>query len=151
MFRGLNNVNLDTKGRVAVPTKYRQPLADLCATRLVVTIDTEVNCLLVYPLPEWELIQEKIEALSSFNAGARRIQRLLIGHATDVELDASGRILLSQPLREYAQLEKEVVLVGQGKKLEIWSKSLWDVQFTDYLQAPKKEEPLPAELMGLSI
>lgn len=151
MFRGRNDVNLDTKGRVAIPTKYRQPLVDFCAAHLVVTIDTETQCLLLYPLPEWELIQEKIESLPSFNPSARRIQRLLIGHATDVELDASGRILLSQPLREYAQLEKEVVLVGQGKKLEIWSKPVWEACFSDYLQAPKQEESQPQELMGLSI
>merc|ERR1712000_83427 len=104
-------------------TKYREPLAELCGARLVVTIDTEERCLLIYPANEWEVIEAKIEALPSFNKAARRIQRLLIGHATDLELDGSGRILLPQPLREYAYLEKEAVLMGQGKKLELWSKA----------------------------
>ena len=116
MFRGLHNINLDAKGRLAIPTKYREPLAELCGARLVVTIDTEERCLLIYPANEWEVIEAKIEALPSFNKAARRIQRLLIGHATDLELDGSGRILLPQPLREYAGLDKESVLMGQGKR-----------------------------------
>lgn len=151
MFRGLHNINLDTKGRMAVPTKYRQPLEDRCAGRLVATIDTEENCLLVYPLPEWDVIQEKIEALPSYDPKVRRIQRLLIGHATDLELDGSGRVLLAQPLRDYAKLDKEIVLVGQGKKLEIWSKASWEDRCGEYLDESQKGEQVPQELMSLSI
>lgn len=151
MFRGLNTVNLDAKGRLAVPMKYRQMLVDLCAGRLVATIDTEERCLLIYPVDEWELIQAKIEALPSFNPSARRIQRLLIGHATDIELDSNGRILLSQPLREYAQLEKETILLGQGKKLELWSKDLWNSRREDYIAEVNAPEALPDELLNLSL
>ena len=151
MFRGLSAVNLDAKGRLAIPMKYRQMLVDLCAGRLVATIDTEERCLLIYPEHEWELIQAKIEALPSFNPSDRRIQRLLIGHATDIELDANGRILLSQPLREYAQLEKETVLLGQGKKLELWSKDLWNSRRDDYIAEVNATEELPDELLNLSL
>ena len=151
MFRGLNTVNLDAKGRLAVPMKYRQLLVDLCAGRLVATIDTEERCLLIYPVEEWEIIQAKIEALPSFNPSARRIQRLLIGHATDIELDANGRILLSQPLREYAQLEKETILLGQGKKLELWSKDLWNSRREEYIAEVNSLETLPDELLNLSL
>lgn len=151
MFRGLNTVNLDAKGRLAVPMKYRQMLVDLCAGRLVATIDTEERCLLIYPVDEWEVIQAKIEALPSFNPSARRIQRLLIGHATDIELDSNGRILLSQPLREYAQLEKETILLGQGKKLELWSKDLWNSRREDYIAEVNAPETLPDELLNLSL
>jgi MraZ protein len=126
-------------------------LVDLCAGHLVATIDTEERCLLIYPVDEWELIQAKIEALPSFNPSARRIQRLLIGHATDIELDANGRILLSQPLREYAQLEKETVLLGQGKKLELWSKDLWNNRRDDYIAEVNSPEVLPDELLNLSL
>lgn len=91
MFRGVNKINLDAKGRMALPARYRDQIADCCENQLVVTIDTETRCLLLYPLPEWETIEKKIESLPSFNPAARRIQRLLIGHATDLELDASGR------------------------------------------------------------
>ncbi|MFT6113548.1 MAG: MraZ protein [Oleispira sp.] len=151
MFRGLSAVNLDTKGRLAIPMKYRQLLVDLCAGRLVATIDTEERCLLIYPVDEWEVIQAKIEALPSFNPSARRIQRLLIGHATDIELDANGRILLSQPLREYAQLDKETILLGQGKKLELWSKDLWNSRRDDYIAEVNAPEVLPDELLNLSL
>mgnify|MGYP000339059098 FL=1 len=151
MFRGLNTVNLDAKGRLAIPMKYRQMLVDLCAGRLVATIDTEERCLLIYPVGEWEIIQAKIEALPSFNPSARRIQRLLIGHATDIELDSNGRILLSQPLREYAQLEKETILLGQGKKLELWSKDLWNSRREDYIAEVNAPETLPDELLNLSL
>ncbi|MGK0247763.1 MAG: MraZ protein [Oleispira sp.] len=151
MFRGLSAVNLDVKGRLAIPMKYRQLLVDLCAGRLVATIDTEERCLLIYPVDEWEVIQAKIEALPSFNPSARRIQRLLIGHATDIEMDANGRILLSQPLREYAQLDKETILLGQGKKLELWSKDLWNSRRDDYIAEVNAPEVLPDELLNLSL
>ncbi|UTW49191.1 division/cell wall cluster transcriptional repressor MraZ [Bacterioplanoides sp. SCSIO 12839] len=151
MFRGLHTINLDAKGRLAIPTKYREPLAELCGARLVATIDTEERCLLVYPINEWEEIQKKIEALPSFNPVARRIQRLLIGHATDLELDGSGRVLLPQPLREYAGLEKESVLVGQGKKLELWSKAQWESRRDDYLDMVSQPDQLPDELQSLSL
>jgi MraZ protein len=131
--------------------KYRQLLVDLCAGRLVVTIDTEERCLLIYPVNEWEVIQAKIEALPSFNPSARRIQRLLIGHATDIELDANGRLLLSQPLREYAQLDKKTVLLGQGKKLELWSKDLWNSRRDEYITEVNAPEVLPDELLNLSL
>jgi MraZ protein len=151
VFRGLSAVNLDAKGRLAIPMKYRQLLVDLCAGRLVATIDTEERCLLIYPVDEWEVIQAKIEALPSFNPSARRIQRLLIGHATDIELDANGRILLSHPLREYAQLDKEIILLGQGKKLELWSKDLWNSRRDDYIAEVNAPEVLPDELLNLSL
>ena len=151
MFRGLHTINLDAKGRLAIPTKYRETLAELCGARLVATIDTEERCLLIYPVNEWEQIQAKIEALPSFNPVARRIQRLLIGHATDLELDGSGRVLLPQPLREYAGLEKETVLMGQGKKLELWSKPMWESRRDEYLDMVSQPEQLPAELQSLSL
>jgi len=84
MFRGVNNINLDAKGRLAIPTRYRDHLIQHCGGDMVVTIDTQERCLLLYPQPEWEDIQRKVEALPSFNKAVRRVQRLLIGHATDI-------------------------------------------------------------------
>jgi len=151
MFRGINPINLDAKGRMAIPSRYREPLSVHCAGELVVTIDTESRCLLLYPIHEWEEIQQKIEALPSFDKNARRIQRLLLGHATDVEMDTNGRLLLSAPLREYAQLEKKIVLLGQGKKFEIWSETLWQKTRDEYLQIGEEEAPLPVDLQSLSL
>ena len=125
MFRGVSYVTMDAKGRMAVPVRYREQLSQLCSGEVVVTIDTEENCLMLYPLPAWNDVERKIEALPTFNKAARRIQRLLIGHATDIQMDGSGRLLLPAPLREYALMEKKLVLLGQINKIEIWSESHW--------------------------
>lgn len=150
MFRGVNNINLDAKGRVAVPTRYRDHLVRECEGRMVVTIDTEEKCLLIYPLPAWEDIQRKVEALPSFNPASRRVQRLLIGHATDIQLDTSGRILLTSPLRDYAQLEKKAVMLGQGNKLELWSEDHWLSRREGWLEEQSNLD-VPDELQSLSL
>ena len=152
MFRGVNTLALDTKGRMALPTRYRERVLELSQGKLVVTIDTDERCLLLYTLPDWEQIERKLDALPSFNAQARRIQRLLLGHATDVEMDGNGRLLLPPPLREYAGLDKHVVLIGQGKKFELWDEQLWNNSRDQWLaQETGEGEPLPAELLSLSL
>ena len=149
-FRGVSNLSLDAKGRIVLPARYRERLAEICQGQLVVTIDTDQPCLLLYPLPEWELIEEKIEGLPSFNPTTRRIQRLLIGHATEVEVDTNGRMLLSNPLRDYAQLGKKVVLIGQGKKFELWDEVLWAERMDDWLGDGTGDE-MPAALAELTL
>lgn len=151
MFRGLHNINLDAKGRLAIPTKYREMLAEHCSARLVVTANDKERCLYVYPLPEWEVVQKKVEALPSHHAIVRRTQRLLIGYATDLECDSNGRIQLSQPLREYAFLDKEAVLVGQGNKFELWDKARWDAQCDIYNDADLDMDNVPQALLELSL
>ncbi|QJD71249.1 division/cell wall cluster transcriptional repressor MraZ [Marinobacterium sp. LSUCC0821] len=151
MFRGVNKINLDAKGRMALPARYRDQIADCCENQLVATIDTETRCLLLYPLPEWEAIEKKIDALPSFNPAARRIQRLLIGHATDIDLDSSGRLLLPQPLREYAQMDKKLVLLGQGRKFEIWGEEQWNSARDLYLAENDEAVALPEDLLTLSL
>jgi MraZ protein len=151
MFRGAVAINIDAKGRMAMPMRFRDMCTLVSAGKLVITIDTEEACLMIYPLPEWELIQAKLEQLPSFNPEARRIQRLLIGHATDVELDGNGRILLPAVLRDYAQLEKKAILLGQGKKIELWSESLWNGRRDEYLQIASKASELPDALHELSL
>ncbi|MEG3765655.1 division/cell wall cluster transcriptional repressor MraZ [Alteromonas sp. 14N.309.X.WAT.G.H12] len=125
MFRGANAINLDPKGRLAIPTKYRQSLLDDCNGQLVCTIDTQQSCLLLYPLPEWEEIELKLSKFSSMIPAERRMQRLLLGYATEGDMDKSGRFLLSAPLRQHAKLSKEVMLVGQLNKFEIWDAEIW--------------------------
>ncbi|MDA8362386.1 MAG: division/cell wall cluster transcriptional repressor MraZ [Gammaproteobacteria bacterium] len=150
MLRGLNELSLDSKGRLAVPTRYRETLERHCDGRMVVTVDRD-RCLLLYPLPDWEEIERKLVKLPSYNESARRLQRLLIGHATECELDGSGRILLPPPLREFASLEKSVVLIGQGNKFEIWDATTWNTQRTDWLAAGAADGALPPELESLSL
>jgi MraZ protein len=150
-FRGINNITVDAKGRMALPARYRERLLEACGGRLIVTVDQD-HCLLVYPLPEWEIIEEKLNNLPSLNKQSRLLQRLLIGHATDLEMDAQGRILLPAMLREYAGLKKKAVLIGQGKKLEIWDEDTWTESQEQWVEAVKADEgELPAALEELSL
>ncbi len=134
MFRGANAISLDSKGRVTVPTRYRQLLMDDCQGQLVCTIDIQQPCLLLYPLPEWEEIEQKLSRLSSMNPHERRLQRLLLGYAMEGDMDKSGRFLLSAPLRQHANLSKDIMLVGQLNKFEIWSAEAWNKQVQDDIQ-----------------
>ena len=128
MFRGENKVTLDAKGRLAMPARYRAEIADDAAGRLVVTIDHADRCLLVYPLPTWEDVERKLAKLPTMDPQARALQRLMIGHATDVELDAQGRLLIPPNLRDYAGLTRDVVLSGQGVRFELWDEAAWVAQ-----------------------
>lgn len=151
MFRGVNTLNLDSKGRLAIPTRYREALARHCSGQMVLTVDRD-HCLLLYPLPDWEEIERKLVKLPSFNKQARRLQRLLIGHATECELDGNGRILLAPPLREFAGLNKSIVMIGQGNKFEIWSEEAWNANRTEWLSESSDEAgELPAGLDSLSL
>lgn len=138
---------MDAKGRVAIPARVREDLESLCGGRIVLTAHTEERCLLVYPEPQWEEILPKVEALPSFNKAVRRTQRLLIGYATPLELDGAGRILVPQPLRDYAGLEKKLYLVGQGRKLELWSEDRWMA----WLEEDDGDEEIPEEMKSLSL
>ena len=149
MFRGVQHINLDAKGRLSVPARQREWLLDISAGSLVVTIDTQSSCLVMYPLKEWERIERDVQDLPTLNPAVRRFQRLVLGYASDLDLDSNGRVLLPGALREYAQLEKRVVLVGQGNKLELWSETLWDAECEAALAADGGD--LPDELMGLKL
>ncbi len=125
VFRGIHNINMDTKGRLAMPTRYRDAFALDAAKQLIATIDIQSRCLLIYPLEAWLIIEKKLQNLPALNASSRRLQRLMLGYASEIELDNNGRLLLPVALRDYAQLQKKLVLVGQGSKFELWSDELW--------------------------
>jgi len=148
VFRGVAQLSLDSKGRLTVPSRYREALLVRCAGRLVITADFD-KCLLLYPLPDWEPIQQKLMGLSSLNPRIRDLQRQLIGYAEDIAMDAAGRVLVSPALREFAALEKNAMLVGQGNKFELWDKQKWE-------QALERSSgfgdgDLPPELEGFSL
>ncbi|VAW68167.1 Cell division protein MraZ [hydrothermal vent metagenome] len=151
IFRGINNLTLDAKGRMAIPSRYRDRLMESCCGRLIVTVDRD-RCLLVYPQHEWEVIEAQLAGLPSLNKQSRLLQRLLIGHATEAELDSQGRILLPTMLRDYAGLDKKCVLIGQGKKFEIWDEQLWTENQQIWLdEADSDEGELPSALESLSL
>ena len=152
MFRGINAISVDSKGRIAVPMRYRAALAEEDGSALVITIDTEETCLLMYPLQKWQEIETNLQKLPSFNVAARRIQRLLIGHATDLEMDANGRVLLPPLLRDYANIDKQVVLIGQGNKFEIWNEAAWESKRMEWLaEETLLKEELPDEMRNFSL
>ena len=134
-----------------MPARYRDRLLEGCGGRLVVTVDRD-HCLLVYPLPEWEIIESKLVELPSLNKQARLLQRLLIGHATECEMDGQGRILVPPMLREFAGLTKKMVLIGQGKKFEIWDEETWNENQEAWIESVQGDEgDLPVSLEELSL
>lgn len=129
LFQGTSLLNLDAKGRLAIPSKYRGVLAETSASRVVVTANPQGGCLLLYPQNEWDVIARKVVALPSFVPHNRNLQRILLGSAADLEMDGQGRILLPENLRKYAGLEKKVAILGQGNKFEIWDDAAWAGEF----------------------
>ncbi|HEY6597924.1 MAG TPA: division/cell wall cluster transcriptional repressor MraZ [Pseudomonadales bacterium] len=151
VFRGVTQLALDAKGRLAIPGKHRPALAgspDNTERTLIVTADPS-RCLLVYPRATWEPIQARLMGLSSFNAEIRGLQRLLVGHADEVDMDGTGRILVPPALRQYAGLEHHVVLVGQGNKFELWDEAKWQQETARAITFPAGA--LPSELDGFSL
>lgn len=148
MFRGVTALTIDSKGRLAMPARYREVLQLRASGKLVITADSAL-CLLVYAAPDWEPIQQRLMELSSFNPRTRDLQRLLVGNASDVEMDGAGRILVPGPLRKFAGLDKDVALVGQGGRFELWDEAKWDTQMEKSIAL--SEDGVPPELEGFSL
>lgn len=120
MFMGEYNHTVDTKGRLIIPSRFREELGE----EFVVTRGLD-GCLFVFPNSEWHSFEEKLKALPLTNKNARQFSRFFVAGATVCELDKQGRILLPAALREFAGLEKDVVLTGMLNRIEIWSKAKW--------------------------
>ena len=151
MFRGLNKISLDAKGRIAIPVRYKEILSNLSSNLLICTIDQD-HCLLLYPLKIWISIEKKIMKLPTLNPISRRLQRLMVGHAAELEMDSSGRILIPKELREFAKLTKKAMLVGQGNKFEIWNYDNWSVGREKWMITKEEDlSELPIELGTLSL
>jgi len=148
VFRGATKVSLDAKGRMAIPTRYRERLASRCDGEIVITVDRD-HCLLIYPLADWEELERKLVRLPSMHKVARRIVRIMVGYATEVDMDASGRILVSQELRDFAGLTKQAVLIGQGNKFELWDEETW-IEKRDAWLGEDYDGELPSDLESIS-
>jgi MraZ protein len=152
MIRGATSLNLDSKGRLAIPTRYRDAIVSRCEGKMLVTVNnTKEHCLWLYPMDEWDKVEEKIVALPSFNPDHQKLKRFLLGYASDVDMDGSGRLLLPAPLREFAMMTKSILLVGQGNKFEIWSEELWAARRSQWLQEEFDTESLSVEMEQLSL
>jgi len=145
LFRGVTAINLDAKGRFAIPTRFREELQDCCERQLVVTVAVnekcvgEPGCLWLYPLPEWEKLELTVSKLPTLNKMAGKLRRFLIGNATETEMDAQGRLLLSEKLRKFAGMEKKLILVGQLNKFEIWNEQAWIAKENEWLEGDDDE------------
>ncbi len=147
MFQGATGLNLDAKGRIAVPTRHRHPLQEGSDGKLVLTAHPH-KCLLLYPASAWEPIRARIMTFSSFDPQLTLWKRLLVGFAEELELDGAGRLLISPALRKFAGLEKQLMLVGQGSHFELWSQEAWDRQLDQIETEPGK---LPAGMENFAL
>ena len=150
MFQGINDLNLDAKGRMSLPARYRESIQESCSGNLVVTVDVD-RCLLIYPMPEWHVIQQKLMQLPSMDRQVRRLQRLIVGHATECDVDGSHRVLLPPPLRKFANLTKHAVLIGQGNKFELWDQETWEKMRERWIKDENKLSDISDALGNLSI
>lgn len=148
MFQGAAQLNLDSKGRLAIPARHRDMLLVQCSGHIVLTADAD-GCVLLYPQPEWQPIRDKLLKLSSLNPRIRALQRRLIGYAEEVDMDAAGRVLVSPALRDYAALDKRVMFIGQGNKFELWDEAKWQAQQQAALSFGT--DGLPGELEGFTL
>jgi MraZ protein len=147
MFWGHHEISLDAKGRMAIPAAYRELLLDHGNGKLIVTVDLRDPCLRLYPLPVWDDLATQLEKLPNTNPAVRNVQRRILGYASDMEMDNNGRVLLPPALRKYASLEKGLVLMGMGKKFELWSETKWkDCQ----REMDAGMETLPEEIASIS-
>ena len=154
MFLGVSTLNLDAKGRIAIPAKHRETLAQTCASRVVVTINPnrDDRCLWLYPENEWREIARNLSRLPPMIRQNQLIQRLMLGHASEVDLDGQGRVLLPNELRDYAGLGKRVSLVGQVHKFEIWDEDAWTGSREQWLgEALTEESGMSEELKGMRL
>ncbi|WP_068544884.1 division/cell wall cluster transcriptional repressor MraZ [Thalassotalea crassostreae] len=152
MFRGASNITLDSKNRITIPTKYREALFADYEGKMICTVDIQNPCLLLYPLPEWEEIELKLSRLSSMNAAERTLQQVLLGNATECDLDKSGRLLLNGVLRQHANLDKNIMLIGQFNKFEIWNEQAWSKQMQDGIALIQADDfELPERLQDFSL
>jgi MraZ protein len=151
LFRGAAKLTLDDKGRVVVPTRYRERLIERSQGQVVVTVDLEGDCLLIYPLNDWELVERRLMELPTLQPHSRRLQRLMVGHATDLSLDGHGRLLLPPELREFAALNRHAVLIGQGSRCELWDEARWVERRDAWLKSEASSAELPGQLDSLSL
>jgi len=129
VLNGVTKLNLDAKGRMAIPSRYRSRLMDLCAGHLVITLDTEKR-IVIFPYNEWQDIEAKLVKLT-MNKAAVRIKHLYLGHAIECYMDKNGRINIAPYLREIAGLNKRIVLVGLTNKFEVWDEQGWAEEMQD--------------------
>ena len=150
MFRGAAKVTLDDKGRMVLPTRFRDSIINEARGKLLVTLGLE-KCLLIYPQPAWEQVERTLMDLPSLIPQSQLLQRLILGYATELELDSLFRFLLPSELRSVAKLERQVMLVGQGNRIELWDEGRWNEQLGRWSGGELALTNLPPELRNVKL
>ena len=140
-------MTLDAKGRVAVPSRYRERLMEDHGGKLVATISLLERCLVVYPFPDWQQIEDELRRLPALDPKAQAISHLLIGHAVDCDMDSHGRLLVSQSLRGFAGLDKRIMMVGQVDKFELWDEAAWNQRREELLDGVPQLHQEPSDAL----
>ena len=133
MFRGSCLLTVDDKGRIAVPNRFREPLAEQCDGRVVATMYHDRG-IAIYPWPVWEELEQRLQDLPSGDSANRVLQEMILGHADERQLDGQGRLLLAPSLRRYAKLDRDAELMGQGHKLVLWSTQTEEQRYDNWAQ-----------------
>ncbi len=146
MFNGRNTLNLDAKGRLTVPTRYRESLSDSCGGRVVITQHPYDGCLVMYPSPAWNDIARQVAAQSDASPQVRKLKRRFLGQAVEMDMDGNGRLLLPPELRAVVGLEKRAMLVGLMHRFEIWAEETW----IELEQQELDQDAMPESVQALS-
>lgn len=131
-FLGETNTTIDVKGRITLPARCREALVGAEGSSVVFAADLREPCLLVYSLQAFDRLQAEFMSFPNLDERYRRLQRLLLGSAFEVDIDATGRVLVPPKLRRHANLEGKVAVIGQGHKFEVWREDVWDERQAEY-------------------
>ena len=149
MLRGPTNITLDAKGRLSIPTKYREWIAARCDGQVVCTVDHR-KCVMIYPLPDWQEAQRTLMRLPNMAKKHQKMRELLMGYAIDVELDSHYRVLIPKEHRGFAGLDRQAMMFGQGNKFDVWDEVCWNERLSRWMDADDDDVDLTAELATLS-
>jgi MraZ protein len=148
MFQGETSITLDDKGRVSIPTALRDVIASACGNRLISTYNPfEPGCLWLFPVIDWEALRDQVNQLSSLVAVHRNLQLKLVGAATPLDVDGNARVLLPASQRAAAGIEKRAVLLGMGRKFELWSEEAHQAKVRETI----REDQVTADMRGLRL
>jgi MraZ protein len=151
MFRGATKTSVDDKGRLVVPVRYRERFAERSGGDVIVTVNRDGECLVIYPAVDWEPVQSEIMKMPAFSKDVEILRRVMVGFASDQKIDGHGRVLIPPELREFAQIERNAMLIGQGNRFELWQEARWTERSSFWLKSAQTGTDLPPELSSFSL